>query len=91
MNQCSRPTHGLKDAYPFLPAQEYSDEMVVVTLSAIHSSPMEEIFNLGVIEKEFVLENLLSYLWCDIILLVNGSPNSQLLREKYHHLAPLTL
>ena len=51
---------------------------------------MEESFNLGVFKRDFDLEYLLNYLWCDIILLVIGS-DIQILWEKLHNLAQLKL
>ena len=37
LNKFSRPSHDLKDAYPFLPQKEYSDENVPAILTALHS------------------------------------------------------
>ena len=37
------------------------------------------------------LQSLLNYLWCDVIILVISSHNTQVLLEKFYHLVPLKL
>ena len=40
-------------------------------LSAVKNSPIPDDFNLRIFKHEFGLENLLDYLWCDVIALVD--------------------
>ena len=80
-NQCSRPTHQIKDAYPILPEKEYRDTNVAATLIALKRSPNLEDFNQVIFKREFGLENLLTYLWCHIIVLVQDEQASW---KKYH-------
>ena len=76
----------MKDAYPILPPKEYKEARVAELLSAIHSVSNPAIpFNPSVFEKDFGLENILSYLWCDVALLVG---TKQELWEKYQSLVP---
>ena len=56
-----------------------------------HSSPTGDIFNLRVLKRELGLENLLNYLWSDVILLVISKSESQLMWEKYHSLVHIKL
>ena len=37
LNQCTKPTHDLKDPKPSLPPKKYSDEKVAAILIATHS------------------------------------------------------
>ena len=40
LNQCSKPTHDLKDTYPSLPQKKYSANKVAAILTATQSSPI---------------------------------------------------
>ena len=88
-NQCSRPSVDLKDAFPPLAEKEIQVSRVAALLAVLSSSQNPSVsFNSSVFRKGFNLENLLIYLWCDLVLLVGSR---QELWDKYHSLVPLKI
>ena len=72
-NQCSRPTVDLKDAFPSVGEKEVQVSRVAALLAVLSSSQNPSAsFNPAVLRKGFNLENLLTYLWCDLALLVGS-------------------
>ena len=88
-NQCSRPSVDLKDAFPPLREKEIQVSRVAALMTVLSSSRNPAVsFNPAIFSRNIKLENLLTYLWCDLALLVGLN---QELWNKYHSLVPLTI
>ena len=82
-NQCTQPSVDLKEIFPkFIGDKEFKVTKIAPLLDAISQSENPAIpFNPTVLEKSFDLGNLLTYLWCDLAMLVglkqsSSSPHS---------------
>ena len=72
-NQCSRPSVDLKDVFPPMGEKEIHVSKVADLLAVISQSQNPAVlFNPAVLKKSFGLGNLLTYLWCDLALLVGS-------------------
>ena len=71
-NQCTQPSVDLKEIFPkFIGDKEFKVTKIAPLLDAISQSENPAIpFNPAVLEKSFGLGNLLTYLWCDLAMLV---------------------
>ena len=88
-NQCSRPSVDLKDAFPPMREKEIQVSRVAALMTVLSSSRNPAVsFNPAIFSRDIKLENLLTYLWCDLALLVGSK---QELWNKYHSLVPLTI
>ena len=89
-NWCSRPVADLKEVFPkFSGEKEINVTKVVPLLDVISMSHNPQIhFNPAVLSRSFSLANLLTYLWCDLAMLVGSKQESW---HRYHHLVPLKL
>ena len=82
-NQCTRPSVDLKEVFSkFTGDKEFKGTKIAPILDAISQSENPAIpFNPAVLEMNFGLGNLLTYLWCDLAMLVRlkqlfSSPHS---------------
>ena len=89
-NQCTRPTVDLKGAFPkSFGGQEFSEARVAPLLDAIHQQENPVItFNPSVLAKSFGLRNVLTYLWCELAMLVGSKQEAW---TRYNHLVPLKI
>ena len=89
-NQCTRPTVDLKEAFPkSIGSLEFSDVKVAPLLDAIsHQENPSITFNPSVFAKSFGLKNMLTYLWCELAMLVGKKQEAW---TRYNHLVPLKL
>ena len=88
-NQCSRPSVDLKDAFPPLREKEIQVSRVAALMTVLSSSRNPSVsFNPAIFSRNIKLETLLTYLWCDLALLVGSK---QELWNKYHSLVPLKI
>ena len=89
-NWCSRPVVDLKEVFPKLSGEkEINVTKIVPLLEALSQSqnPLTS-FNPAVLSRSFSLVNLLTYLWCDLAMLVGSIQESW---ERCHHLVPLKI
>ena len=89
-NWCSRPVVDLNEVLPkFSGDKEIYVTKIVPLLEALSQSqnPLTT-FNPAVLSRSFSLVNLLTYLWCDLAMLVGSIQESW---ERYHHLVPLKI
>ena len=88
-NQCGRPSVDLKDTFPNIGDKEIQVSRVPDLLAVISQSQNPSVsFNPAVFKKSFGIGNLLTYLWCDLVLLVGSK---QEMWTKYHSLVPLKI
>ena len=89
-NWCSRPVVDLKEVFPKLSGEkEINVTKIVPLLEALSQSQNPQIpFNPAVLSRSFSLVNLLTYLWCDLAMLVGSIQESW---QRYHHLVPLKI
>ena len=59
LNQCSRPSHDLKDIYPSLQSKDFSDEKVAAILTVPHTSSKDDNVSQGIFIKSLVLKTFL--------------------------------
>ena len=75
--------------FPPMGEKEIHVSKVADLLAVISQSQNPAVlFNLAVLKKSFGLGNLLTYLWCDLALLVGSK---QEMWDKYHSLVPLKI
>ena len=89
-NQCTRPTVDLKEAFPkAIGSPEFSGAKVAPLLDVIsqHENPSIT-FNPSVLAKSFGLKNILTYLWCELAMLVGKKQEAW---TSYHKLVPLKI
>ena len=89
-NQCTRPTVDLKESFPKqFGDKEFTEAKVAPLLDAISQSENPAIpFNPAVLVKSFGLKNLLTYLWCDLAMLVGLKQEPW---TRYNHFVPLKI
>ena len=89
-NQCTRPTVDLKEQFPKqFGDKEFSEAKVAPLLDAIHRQENPVItFNPSVLAKSFGSRNMLTYLWCELAMLVGKKQESW---TRYNHLVPLKI
>ena len=89
-NQCTRPTVDLKEAFPkSIGNLEFSDVKVAPLLDAIsHQENPSITFNPSVFAKSFGLRNMLTYLWCELAMLVGKKQEAW---TRYNKLVPLKI
>ena len=87
-NQCTRPSVDLKEVFPkTIGDKEFTEAKVAPLLDAIsHSENPAITFNTAVLVKSFGLKNLLTYLWCDLAMLVGLKQEPW---TRYNQLVPL--
>ena len=89
-NQCTRPTVDLKEAFPKqFGDKEFTEAKNAPLLEAISQSENPVIpFNPVVLVESSGLKNMLTYLWCDMAMLVGLK---QELWTRYNQLVPLKI